>query len=198
MNTVATYAGIPIPVIEGLTADQVLTLINCRGFEQYESMRTDYDAGKCPFCDPLDKKNVVIAQSVGGWRIWKNPFPIKHSVLHLMMAPIKHIMPEQGLNQSDFTQIGALMLGACREFDIIGGGFVMRFGTPKFNAGSVLHLHANIIVPDQTGDIQVTLAKNPKKFQEAIARMHIYGRLYAGVQVSELLEYEQKLVEGRI
>lgn len=186
-----------IPKIAGLNRDQVLTLMNCRSYKQYLSMVSGYEAGQCPFCDPLGEQNIVLYEDLG-WRVWKNPYPIDHTYLHLIMAPKQHVTFVGDISPSDFEAMGRIFKWARREFELIGGAFAMRFGSPQFNAGSVLHLHTNIIVPDGSGAVQVTLAKDPEKVTETIARMRIFEKLRHGAELPDLSLEEAGLIEGRM
>jgi diadenosine tetraphosphate (Ap4A) HIT family hydrolase len=183
--------------IEGLTSDQVQTLRNCRGLRQFTSMVGDYQQGKCPFCDPLDKKNEVL-YATENWRIWKNPFPLDHTKTHLIMAPIRHKEKITSITDRDFAEAGEIFCWARDEFHIPGGCFAMRMGSPEYNAGSVLHLHANIIVPDGTGAVQVTLAKDVGKVAETTTRMLVFNKLRLGAEAMSLSAEEQELVKGRL
>ena len=135
-----------LPVILGLSEHQVQTLVNCRTLKQYASMIADYLAGKCPFCDPLDSKNRILVQHGNTpetrWRIWENPFPLKHTSLHLVMAPERHVSPNADILPTDMEAMTHLFLWAKNGYGARGGCLAMRFGPPNFNAGSVLHLHA--------------------------------------------------------
>ena len=186
-----------IPTIEGLTREQVLTLVNCRGLKQYTAMVSDYQARKCPFCDPLDPKNAILRETAN-WRLWKNPFPLKNTSLHVILATKVH--PWQGniLWSELWGEVGVLFSWARDEFKIPGGAFAFRFGSPEFNAGSVLHLHANIIVPDGTGQVRITLAKEPSEVETATRRMHVFEKMRLGVKFEEIELAEQELVKDRL
>jgi hypothetical protein len=129
-----------------------------------------YRAGVCTFCrlDPVLNPTLCTLRE---WSVWENPFPLPHTRHHLVMAPHRHVGPSDQILSSDFTAMGELFGWAQKRFGFTGGGFAMRFGSPKQSAGTVMHLHANIIVPDLTGAVDVTLAKNPAKVTEQIARM---------------------------
>lgn len=187
-----------IPKIPGLTEDQVLTLAVCRTYKQHVATIEGYKAGKCHFCDPLDEKVNKVIQVSGAWRMWVNQFALKHTSPHLIMAPKQHVGPHDQITPADFSDMGKLFAWAQREFSIKGGGFVMRFGPPALNAGSVLHLHANLIVPDLTGNVRVTLSKEPEEFAEQIARMFVFEKLRQGVPMTDLDDQERALIEGRI
>lgn len=188
---------IEVPTIEGLSSDQVASLLACRTLSQYARMLANYRAGKCPFCDPLDAQDVVLHES-RLWRVWKNPFPCAHSSLHLILASKRHVAPRDAVTVEDFEAIGEIFCWASAYFHIAGGGLVMRFGLPELNSGSVLHLHANIIVPDRSGPVHATLAKESSHLKEARQRMAVFEKLCTGVRLDELAPEEQKLVEGRL
>ncbi len=74
----------------------------------------------------------------------------------------------------------------------------MRFGSPEYNAGSVLHQHANIIVPNGNGPVQVTLAKDTDKIHDITERMAAFELLRTGASVESLTIEQQALVKGRL
>lgn len=191
-----------IPHIEGLNEHQVATLVYCRTYEQFRTMLEGYRAGKCAFCDPLDpEKNRIVLEAqkdtdgerTNGWRMWLNPFPLDHTFLHLVMAPKRHVAPGDDITLADFEAMGVLFLRAQKQYGLTGGGFVMRFGTPLQSSGTVLHLHANIIIPDLTGAVEATFAKDPEKFAVQVARMHVFMKRYNGTRFDQLSEDERIL-----
>ncbi len=187
-----------VPNIDGLTEDQIRTLASCRTFPQYVSMIGGYRVAKCPFCDPLDPNLDQVLMEAGTWRIWANPFPLTHTDLHLVMAPKRHVAPGDDIRPEDFVSMGRLFDWARRQYQFDGGGFVMRFGSPTHNAGTVLHLHGNIIIPDQTGVVEVMLAKSPEEIAQQTARMYVFEKLRKGIPLSQLSEQERVLIEGRL
>lgn len=187
-----------LPVISGLTEEQALTLVYCRYYGQYVSMLEGYLAGQCPFCDPMNDSLNRIVRVSRGWRMWKNPFAIQHSALHLVLAPRNHIISVDQITASDFTDIGRLFIWARKKYKLTGGGFAMRFGSPRMSTGTVLHLHANIIIPDLTGEVEVVFAKTPEKVAEQVSRMHVFEKLRLGAELTSLDPSELKLVEGRV
>lgn len=180
-----------------LSEDQLMTLAYCRDYDQYVSMVQVYLAGGCPFCDPLNPKSNRVIRESRGWRMWKNPFALKNTQLHLVMAPRHHIVSVDQMTASDFTDMGRLFIWARRKFNFVGGGFAMRFGGPRLSACSVLHLHTNIIVPNEQGSVRVTLAKEPHEIAEQFARSRVFEKLRLGTEFASLEPAEQKLVEGR-
>lgn len=191
----------PVPdiqLVDGLDINQTLSLAYCRTYAQYCVMLERYRSGVCTFCDPLDpEKNKLVAER-GDWRMWVNPFPLPHTSVQLVMAPRRHVAPGGEILSSDFTRMGELFDCAQKQFGFTGGGFVMRFGTPLQSAGTVLHLHANIIIPDQTGDVVATFAKAPEKIEMQFARMRVFEKLRQGTSLHLLTQEELRLVMGRL
>lgn len=187
--------------IHGLNQDQILSLVNSRSYSQYCEAINAFLAGKCIFCDPLGPKNQILHTTDGGelaWRVWRNPFPLKHTSHHLVMAPVRHITDPKDVTLDDWRRQGEIWLYARDQLGIVAGASVGRFGSPEFNAGSILHLHYNIIVPDGTGDVQITIGKSPRKIAEISARMKVFEKLRTGTRIKDLHYGELVLVEGRL
>jgi len=133
---------------------------NVRTGEQYARMQETIGRGICPFCDPMRYTDGKTLREGGYWRVIHNDFPYKHQQQHVLIVPINHV--------TDIGQIGAMMWAelftlfqwSVDEFQIPGGGLVMRFGDLTYNAGTVAHLHVHIQVPDLTGPVKATFAKD--------------------------------------
>jgi hypothetical protein len=199
--------GAELPKISGLEDEEVSTLLNVRTYRQYCQYVDDRLAGKCPFCDPLDPELNKVIQAAWkdglGWRMWQNPFPIKHSTTHLIIAPVRHIVHPDSMESGDWDQMANLINYAISGRDglgmgLPGGGVLMRWGDPKLNAGSIRHVHANIIVPDGTGEVRLPLAKEPAEVEEKTRVIAVFERMRCGVKLENLPYEEQKLVEGRM
>lgn len=63
-------------------------------------------------------------------------------------------------------------------FDLPGGGVIIRFGDMRRNAGTVPHLHENIMVPDGTAEVRIPLFKNPEDRQKNGARATEFAKRY--------------------
>jgi|GEM_PF-3367105 len=161
-----------------------------------------YLAQRCVFDDPLPVQNeVLFANSTH--RIWRNPYPLKHTELHLIIAPIHHILGSDPVTFSREYRVNEaeVVEWAYDNFTVLrekGGGEVKRFGPSKYNCGSVEHDHRNLIVPALTGNVRITIAQKENEIDEAINRLNVYFQLYCGKQVSDLDPIEQKLIEGRL
>lgn len=181
------------PRIEGLSLEQLMTLANCRSFPQYCSMLADYQAGKCPFCDPLDPKKNEVIQTVGGWRMWQNPFGMGHT-RHFVAAPIRHVGTRDPLSLEDFTDMGALFIWAQERLGIRSGGMAMRFGDPLRSACSVLHRHVNIVEPDGVAEVGFVLCKAAMRRERCMQRFHLFERMRGGLKEEDLSEEERVLL----
>ena len=185
-----------VPKIGGLIEHQVLTLTRARNFEQYVHMIEEYLAGKCLFCDPLGSKNVVLHET-DGWRLWENPFPESNTALHLVLASVRHISTEQLPGVEEFIAVGKLFAWAKERYAdrMQGGGVLMRFGSPEFNAGTILHLHAHILVPNLKGEVRLPLAKDVERNERGYKRLHVFEKLRGGGSQLDLTDEERALID---
>lgn len=151
-------------VVLDLTNPTILGwLANARNYEQYCQMYTDFANGKCAFCDDMARGSL---HKIGIWHLKKNDFPYKYSRHHLLMVPDTHVADPAQLTREDWADMHDLMAWAVREFEIPGGGLVMRFGDMRYHAGTMRHLHVHIQVPDGKGQVKATFAKSLEKIEE--------------------------------
>jgi len=77
-----------------------------------------------------------------------NQWPYKHTKHHFLIIYKEHAT---GLKDAD-TAAGNELLEMSEwlvdKYDIPGGGLVMRFGDTDYSAGTVNHLHAQLLCPD--------------------------------------------------
>lgn len=191
--------------IDGLENEDINTLLNTKTYAQYVQYVKDQQNGVCPFCEPLDSNlNRVIEQitipdgdTEASWRMWENPFPVKHSERHLVIAPKRHIIHPDHMTSGDWDCLSYLFAFAIsvqegQSIGLPGGGILLRWGDPSLNAGSIRHIHANIVVPDGTGEIKLTLAKDPEKVEQkkkvvmAFEKMRRLGEKYPDKEPEEL------------
>ncbi|EKE18735.1 MAG: hypothetical protein ACD_9C00254G0018 [uncultured bacterium] len=151
---------------------------NARSAEQAEEMRKAAEKETCIFCQinfeknkPLNKKGEFDPEGKGWpllW-VWENPFPQEHQFHHIVIIPRRHIRNEEFflLTEEEWIQILDAWKWACQFYNILGGGFLVRFGERKYNAGTVGHLHFQIQAPDGTGNVKATLFKDKSPAEEA-------------------------------
>ncbi|HEY4518325.1 MAG TPA: hypothetical protein VJG48_01735 [Candidatus Paceibacterota bacterium] len=156
----------------------MLRLQHCRNLEQYCKTRAALEAGEdqCPFCQPPDPEKVFYEDRFVVGRI--SDFPHKHTRYSFLVYPRAHIVSRANLGSEVWLGILKSWEVACDKSPVMGGALAIRFGDPRYNAGSVEHLHANILVPDLTGRVQVTLAKEPEEAQENIERAARFASVY--------------------
>lgn len=144
---------------------------NARSFEQAEEMREGAREGRCVFCTLDHKKNRPLNKQGEfdpdgrDWPllwVWLNPFPQAHHRLHLLIVPRRHIRNEDWslLTPEEWLQILDAWKWAQDFYEILGGGFVCRFGDRSYNAGTVGHLHFQLQVPDGSGPVKATFFKS--------------------------------------
>ena len=188
-------------VIPGLDDEEVSTLLNVRTYKQYCLYVADRLAGRCPFCQFDRMKHEVVAEN-DSWIAFKNLIPLRHTSLHLVIAHKEHLTHIDQLSIVDWKDWGDLMdrITDYNLFDeeMPGGAIFLRFGDPTRNAGSIRHLHANIIIPDGKGEVRVPLAKDPKDVEEKKLVIAVFEKIRLGTRFEDLLPAEQALVEGRL
>lgn len=86
-----------------------------------------------------------------------------------LILPLRHIADTAELSTSDWQEIGELYR-YCREHYVQSGGLAMRFGDPSFHAGTIEHLHINIIEPTCGVDYSAVFAKDRKWHEEDYQR----------------------------
>jgi hypothetical protein len=96
---------------------------------------------------------------------------------------------------------GAFVMG------LPGAALVMRFGEVKRNAGSIRHLHCNIMVPDATKRVQATLAKDAGKVAEKLQVLHVWEKMRLIIEshpgltkqevIQDLTQEERDIIKNR-
>lgn len=165
--------------IAGVPTEEIAaTLMNTKSLSQYVDMVDKIRREVCAFCpehfDPA--KNVVVAEN-HRWHGWVNPYPKDGAAVHLIIAHKEHFTRLADLTPADFAaliDVIKLMPGA---LDIPGGALLMRFGDPTYNAGSMRHLHVNIMQPNLLEELRPPLAKTPAELAEKFAIICVFETL---------------------
>ena len=123
---------------------------NSREPDQVKLMEEIIDAGECPFCLDVLKKyhRTPILKETAHWVLTRNAWPYKNTreQFLLILKTHKEILSE--LTTDEGADFFSLLAWAEKEFKLPGGGLAMRFGDTNYSAGTVKHLHAQIIIPD--------------------------------------------------
>lgn len=142
------------------TPSQRAGLENCRTMEQLLAMTHHYMNGTCPFCgDSAEYDTPWLPISGVHWRVKENRWSMAHTKKHLIIAPVVHITELSQVEALAWAEMGPILARIKERYGKIYGGLAFRSGSLAYSAGTVEHLHANILYPDLTGPVRVTLAK---------------------------------------
>lgn len=128
----------------------IVDLDNARYDDQRQLMETIIKDNVCPFCaENLEKYHKQPVLKKGKyWFITKNQWPYENTKLHLLAVLHEHAEKLADVPAEAGAELLEIMKWAEKEYRIPGGGFSMRFGDTNYSAGSVAHLHAQLVVPD--------------------------------------------------
>lgn len=142
---------------------------NARVEEQKRVMEQIIADGDCPFClENLKKYHPrPIIRETKHWLLTENAWPYENTKLHLLLIAKTHFENLAGLTPEMGADYVELLKWVEQEYQVPGGGIALRFGDTNYSAGTVLHLHAQFIVPDiDKEDFQPTrfkIGKNKEK-----------------------------------
>lgn len=125
-------------------------------------MRSQFETGLCPYCTIDPEINVVLWENDFA-RCWSVADRFKRTTLahHLIIAPVRHVRTELDLDCNEVLSLHSAHVFLGKEFDLSAGGIVAtRFGDMRNNAGTVPHLHKNIMVPNGTDEEKIPIFKS--------------------------------------
>lgn len=93
------------------------------------------------------------------WRVKENDFPFPHTAVHLLIVARAHWTRLEEVTPEAWAELAPIMKRIGRAYGPPDGGFVVRTGSLRYSAGTVEHLHANLLAPDLTGPVRITIAK---------------------------------------
>lgn len=122
-----------------------------RSEAQQQAYLTTIGKGICPFCGDMtpEIRERMIHEGTY-WRAWHNPHPYTGHATHIVLAPREHWTQPSEIPTLAMVEWFELVNRLILEFDLPGGGLVMRFGDNSYKGGSIAHLHSHIQVPDRT------------------------------------------------
>jgi diadenosine tetraphosphate (Ap4A) HIT family hydrolase len=101
------------------------------------------------------------------WIITENQWPYEHIKHHWLAIYKTHAETLAELNPAAGSELIKLCSEMVAEFKVPGGALCMRFGDTLHSAGTVLHIHAQLIQPDvEAADYQPVrfkIGKSPEK-----------------------------------
>jgi len=131
---------------------QFVDLDNARVEEQRQVMAEIIKAGHCPFCaENLEKYHHQPWMKEGKyWLVTTNSWPYENTQHHLLLIYKPHAVRLAELEPAAGQELFVFLAELEKGLALPGGGFSVRFGDTNYSAGSVNHLHAQLIVPDIT------------------------------------------------
>ncbi len=148
---------------------QFIDIENTRTDVQKKVMADIADAQHCPFCsENLAKYHTQpILRETKYWLLTKNQWPYAHTKVHLLAIYKTHAERLAELAPEAGEDLLELMQWAEAKYDVPGGGWAMRFGDTNHSAGTVLHIHAQFLVPDLESagfePVRIKIGKSPQK-----------------------------------
>lgn len=127
-----------------------INLNNARVDEQIKVMQKIAEEAHCPFCEEnlrLYHQQPILKEGQF-WLVTGNQWPYKHTKHHLLLIYKAHATKLADLEIAAGAELFTLVKELEQEFNFEGGGLALRFGDTDFSAGTVNHLHAQLIVPD--------------------------------------------------
>lgn len=125
-------------------------LENARYSDQRQVMETIIKEGHCPFCPGnWQKYNPDPPLRVGKhWFLTKNKWPYENTKNHFLLVTHQHVESFKELSSEAAAELFELTTWAIEKFELAGGALALRFGDTDYSAGTVQHLHAQLIQPD--------------------------------------------------
>lgn len=169
LENILTELPLDFPGMNSVPTDAVY-LMGCGNFEQYCcTLRSIINPRVfCPFCSQeLKRRNRTPARQFDNWMLLSNEFPHKTTKQMWLIVPERHVVSRTELTSTDWATIG-LLLNVC---GIESGGVMFRFGDPRLNAGTITHLHINVIEPICGSEFRPPFAKDISKHMTDYTRM---------------------------
>jgi hypothetical protein len=145
------------------------TTENARTEDQVAHMQATVEKGVCPFCKIDRSRNKELKRwnwlpfwtGWFFWRIWVNPFAYPHQPYDMVITIKRHETSITHLHWWEMAELSFILKWALQHNKRPGGGLIMRFGEPKYNAGTLAHLHIQIHFPDGEHTCVAVFCKGP-------------------------------------
>lgn len=149
--------------------NQFIDIDNAREDEQKQVMEDIAEAKHCPFCrENLCKYHQEPILKEGKfWIVTTNQWPYAHTKHHFLLIYKVHAVNLSDLSPAAGQELFELVAEIEESYKLQGGGFAMRFGDTNYSAGTVNHLHVQLIEPDLTdpdfAPVRIKIGKNRDK-----------------------------------
>jgi ATP adenylyltransferase len=147
-----------------MPATQFVDLDNARLDEQRQVMEQIVAAGHCPFCLENFRQyhKLPILKEGKYWLLTQNQWPYVHTKHHFLLILKEHQEELAELDPAAGQELIELSQWAVKEYQLPGGALALRFGDTNYSAGTVKHLHGQLIQPDI---LAADYADKPVKFK---------------------------------
>ena len=167
-----------MPQKHTFTDEEQVCLDRCFGYKQYCTMRGRFESGVCTFCEFDTALNKILYKD-DHWIVWENAFANNRpNKVMLVIASKAHLRSLKDIPKETWAAFHDCIQWAEESYDLPGGGLLMRFGDMRLNAGTVPHLHWNILVPNGEGPIKPILYNTEEEMKMNKERASEYAKRY--------------------
>jgi diadenosine tetraphosphate (Ap4A) HIT family hydrolase len=146
-------------------------LDNARHDEQREVMKVINERGESPFLwknlQKYHKKPILREGKY--WCVTFNQWPYAHTKFNFLLIHREYVTDLSQITPAAAGELIELAGWLVETYQIKGGALCMRFGATDWSAGSVNHLHAQLVVPDLTDPdyqpVRFKIGKDPDKLK---------------------------------
>ncbi len=154
-------------ILARLSPEQVETLVSCSSFGQFFDGLENHLCPDCPcaFCTIDRKRNTVLYEEneLLAWEVSVRYTTRKSTLSHqIVFFPKRHVRNPWELNEFERSGYFEVLRWAHTNFNLVGGTIINRFGDMQYNVGTIMHMHASIMVPNRKGRVIVPLQKGSK------------------------------------
>ncbi len=142
-------------------------------------MRCQFENRVCPFCtiDPEVNTILLVDEFVQCWHV-NEVFMRPELLLHFIITPKRHLRFPWEMRRAEHVSIAWATEQLAMHYPLAGGIIATRFGDMRLNAGTVPHLHVNIMVPNRTDKVKVPVFKDSKERKDNQARAAAFAARY--------------------
>lgn len=120
-----------------------------RSKAQLKNMQDLVKKGICIFCPEYireDKHKLELETT--HWMVKRNSYPYKNTRLHLLVIPKAHVRVLSDLSKGAQQEFLAVVSRLEEKFKLKSYAVGFRAGDFRYNASSIEHLHAHLVVGD--------------------------------------------------
>lgn len=173
-------------MVRELTTEEKGCLLGCRSYKQYYEMRRKFEDGTCVFCN-LDRDfNKVYWEDdfVFCWPI-PDAYQRKELLHQFLIVPKRHVRFPWHLSEEEWLSLHFAGTVLAENYDFEGGMLFARFGDMGLNAGTMPHLHYNLWVPNQTGEVRIPIYKDLGDREANRERAAVFAEQYERGEVPQ-------------